>query len=197
MANVIPDLKVPAHYPLATDKVCLAGEGVAVVVATDPYIAADAVALIEVDYEPLPAVVDPEVALRANAPIIHEEFGTNVAFRFHLGEVDDSFGGADVVVRQRLESQRLIHLSSLKLSAGTKLRNGRTSREWPISAPLAACALDQLVWWQTSVFAPTGEQRLGLSDRSTGPWCRVTWNGPMGTPAPVANPVQRTVIFHA
>lgn len=105
---MLPDLKIPEHYPLATGKVCAVGEGVAAVVAVDPYVAADALALIEVVYEPLPAVVDPEAALAADAAVIHEEFGDNVAFRFRLGAVDDTFGGADLVVRQRMENQRLI-----------------------------------------------------------------------------------------
>jgi len=108
VAAVIPDLKVPEHYALPIEKVCYAGEAVAAVVASDSYIAADALACIEVEYEPLPAIVDLEQALQPQAPLVHEEFGTNVAYRFQLGEVDDTFGGADVVVRQRMENQRLI-----------------------------------------------------------------------------------------
>lgn len=104
----MPGLNIPTHHPLAADRVRWAGEGVAAVVATDPYVAADALALVDVEYEPLPAVVDPEAALASQAPIIHEEFGTNLAFRFHFGAVDDTFGGADIVVRQRMENQRLI-----------------------------------------------------------------------------------------
>ena len=61
---------------LARDKVRYVGEPVAVIVAEDRYEAEDADDLIEVDYEPLPAVADPEAALGADAPILHEE--TNV-----------------------------------------------------------------------------------------------------------------------
>jgi carbon-monoxide dehydrogenase large subunit len=108
VAAMIPELKVPEHYPIATGKVCHAGEAVAAVVAADPYIAADTLAHIEVEYEPLPAIVDLEQALQPEAALVHEEFGTNVAYRFRFGEVDDTFSGADVVVRQRMENQRLI-----------------------------------------------------------------------------------------
>jgi len=55
------------------------GEPVAVVVAADRYLAEDALELIEVDYDPLPAVVDPLVALDPGAPILHAKLGSNVA----------------------------------------------------------------------------------------------------------------------
>ncbi len=108
-ASSIPNLKVPEHYPLAVDKVRFVGEGVAAVVATDRYVARDALELIEVEYEPLPAVVDPEKAMEPGAPVLHEEFGDNIAYRLPLGgDVDDALRKADVVIRQRMENQRLI-----------------------------------------------------------------------------------------
>ncbi len=67
------------YYPCATDKVRYVGEPVAVVVATDRYVAEDARDLIEVEYEPLPAVVDIETAIAADAPVLHDEQQTNVA----------------------------------------------------------------------------------------------------------------------
>ena len=67
----------PVHYyPTAIDKVRFVGEPVAVVVARDRYLAEDAAEMVEVDYEPLPAVVDPEKALEPDAPILHEKVGT-------------------------------------------------------------------------------------------------------------------------
>ena len=57
---LLPDIKTPPHLPMAVDAVRFAGEAVAAVVADDPAIAADAVGMVEVDYEPLPAVVNPE-----------------------------------------------------------------------------------------------------------------------------------------
>ena len=60
------------HWCIATDRVRYAGEPVAIVVAEDRYRAEDALALIEVRYAPLPAIVDPEAALTAEAPVLHE-----------------------------------------------------------------------------------------------------------------------------
>ena len=92
------------YYPCAIDKVRYVGEPVAVVVAKDRYVAEDALGLIEVAYEPLPAVVDPEKALSADAPVLHEEQGNNLAMDrvYEYGEVDEVFAKADVVVRERL-----------------------------------------------------------------------------------------------
>jgi 2-furoyl-CoA dehydrogenase large subunit len=91
------------YYATATDKVRFVGEPVCVVVATDRYVAEDARDLIEVDYEPLPAVVDPEKALEPNAPILHENIGDNVACYRSLryGDPDAAFARADVVLSQR------------------------------------------------------------------------------------------------
>ena len=106
----LPGLRVPHHSILAKDRVYFVGHPVAVVVATDRYVAADALDLIEVDYEPLPAVVDPEKAIAAGSPAVHPEWPDNISFNYHQegGEVDKAFAGADVVVKQRIISQRLI-----------------------------------------------------------------------------------------
>ena len=74
--------KTPLRHVLSTGKVCLVGEPVAVVVATTPSTAADALETIFVDYEPLDVVINPEAALAVGAPIIHEEWDNNVAFRW-------------------------------------------------------------------------------------------------------------------
>ena len=108
---VTPDMKLPAHPPLATDEVRYVGDAVAVVVARDRYAAADALEAIEVDYEPLPAVVDMEQALAGGAPLVHEDLGTNKCFTwpFTGGEDYDAVKArADVVVRRRFLQQRLI-----------------------------------------------------------------------------------------
>lgn len=106
----LADMKIPRHPPLATGKVCYVGEPIAAVVATDRYLARDAVDLITVDYEPLEAVVDPEKAIEEGAPIIHEEFPNNVVFVWRLrgGDIDRAFREADVVVTERMVNQRLI-----------------------------------------------------------------------------------------
>lgn len=109
----LPGLRVPNHNVLAQDRVYYVGHAIAVVVATDKYIARDAVELIEVDYEQLPAVADPERALEPDSPRTHPEYDSNIAFNYHQesGDVEKAFKEADVVVRQRITSQRLIPTS--------------------------------------------------------------------------------------
>src|SRR6266478_4953499 len=100
--------------PLAQDKVRFFGDPVAVVIADDRYTARDARDLIEVDYEPLPAAIDLEKAMQPDAPVLYEEFGTNVALGIHppTDEIDKVFeqtkADGGVVVKQRLVNQRLI-----------------------------------------------------------------------------------------
>ena len=106
----IPGLRVPHHHLLAMDRVYYVGHPVAVVVARDRYIARDGADLVEVEYEPSPAVSDPEKALAPGAPAVHPEWPDNTAFTYHQegGEVDKAFADAEVVVKQRITSQRLI-----------------------------------------------------------------------------------------
>src|SRR5262252_6752755 len=110
---VMPDLRVPQHTILATDRVYFVGHPVAVVVARDRYLAHDAADLIDVDYEVLPAVADPEKALEKGAPAVHPEWPDNTAFTFHQDGGDDekAFKEADVVVKQRITSQRLVPMA--------------------------------------------------------------------------------------
>lgn len=106
----LPGLRVPHHYILALDRVYLVGHPVAVVVATGRYLARDAADLVEIDWEVLPAVADPEKAIAPGAPPVHPEWPDNVAFVYHQegGDVDKAFAEAEVVVKQRITSQRLI-----------------------------------------------------------------------------------------
>ncbi len=99
----------PERYPLAADRVRHMGDPVAVVLAEDRYVAADAAELVVVDYEPLPVVIDPEAALADDAPLIYESWGSNVGFRWQAGvDVDPIFAKADHVVECRVAHQRLI-----------------------------------------------------------------------------------------
>jgi 2-furoyl-CoA dehydrogenase large subunit len=93
----------PPYYCAAVDKVRFVGEPVAVVVATDRYRAEDALEAITVEYEPLPAVVDPELAARPNAPLLHEAQGTNVAVHRHLryGDPEAAFARARHTIERR------------------------------------------------------------------------------------------------
>jgi carbon-monoxide dehydrogenase large subunit len=108
VAHKIPDLKTPPHYVLALDEVRFVGEPVAVVVADSQYAARDAAELIDVEYEPLPVVVDAEKAANG-PPFVHESLGTNVAFTFPFsaGDPDAAFASADVTVKQRIVNQRV------------------------------------------------------------------------------------------
>jgi carbon-monoxide dehydrogenase large subunit len=104
------DTNAPMHAPVATETVRYAGDAVAVVAATSREAAEDAAELVQVEYEPLPAVVDVESALAEGAPLVHEEFDTNVSYVWKLdaGDVDRLFDEADVVVKERYYQNRLI-----------------------------------------------------------------------------------------
>src|SRR3546814_15114342 len=86
-------LKSAPQHAIAIDHVCWQGEAVAVVVAASRAEAEDAAALVEVDYEPLPAVTDAETAGDPGTPVIHPELGDNIAFEHALdiGQVDKAF----------------------------------------------------------------------------------------------------------
>lgn len=109
VASENPSLRIPKHHVLAVDKVCFVGEGVTAVVAEDRYTARDAIDLIQVDYEPLPVVSDPEKAMGPGSPVIHAEWPDNVAFRWTLkqGNLARAFKEAHKIVKQRLVHQRL------------------------------------------------------------------------------------------
>ncbi|MCA1645221.1 MAG: xanthine dehydrogenase family protein molybdopterin-binding subunit, partial [Chloroflexi bacterium] len=96
------------QWPLAHDRVRYVGEPVAVVVAHSRYTAEDAAELVEVVYEPLPAVVYGRAALEPGAPVLHDKPGTNLAAEFSMvvGDVDTAFADADVVIRERFKIQR-------------------------------------------------------------------------------------------
>ncbi|BCJ88237.1 xanthine dehydrogenase family protein molybdopterin-binding subunit [Effusibacillus dendaii] len=91
------------YYALAVDKVRFVGEPVAVVVAKNRYLAEDALEAIEVEYEPLPVVVDIEKTMEADAPVLHEEVGSNIANHrvFNYGDVDNAFAEADLVLKHK------------------------------------------------------------------------------------------------
>ncbi len=107
---VSEDINMPPHFPLARDKARYAGDGVAVVLAESRALAKDAAELVEVDYEPLPAVTDVEAALAEGAPLVHDELGTNRCYTWSLsaGEVDQAFAQAAVVVKESYYQNRLI-----------------------------------------------------------------------------------------
>ena len=109
-AAQIPDMKPAARPVLARDRVRFVGELVAVVVATDRYAARDALDLIEVDYEALTPIVNPEKAIAKGAAPLHAGHKDNVAFKWELegGDLKAAFQSADKVIKQRIVNQRVI-----------------------------------------------------------------------------------------
>jgi len=107
---VTEDIKLPKHWPVAKDKVRHAGDPVAVVVAETRAQAVDATEAVEVDYEPLDVVVDMEAALAPGATKVHDDFDDNSCYVWNLdvGDVDDVFNNAPVVVKERYRHPRLI-----------------------------------------------------------------------------------------
>lgn len=95
-------------YPLAAGVTRYAGEWVAAVVATDRYLAEDAAEQIEVEYRPLPFVLDPERAMEPDAPRVHADHPGNVVWRrkFVWGNVEDDFATADFVLSRRYRWHR-------------------------------------------------------------------------------------------
>jgi aerobic carbon-monoxide dehydrogenase large subunit len=96
---------------LEIDRVTFTGAGVAAVVAETRAVAEDALALIEVDWEPLPVVVDSEEAVAEGAPQLHEVAERNIVMDWHIGDAagtDKALEEAEVVVEQRLVNQRLL-----------------------------------------------------------------------------------------
>ena len=93
-------LKSAPQSPIAVDRACWQGEAVCAVVARSRAEAEDACELVEIRYEPLPAVTDPEVALDAKTPVIHASLGDNLCFerKLDVGAVDKAFAESDCVV---------------------------------------------------------------------------------------------------
>ena len=105
---VTEDIVIPAHPPMAVDEVRYVGEAVAVVVARDRYAAADALEAIEVDYEPLPPVLDIRTALDEGSPKVHEAGNKSFEWAFANGDIEAAFRDAPVVVERTFRQQRLI-----------------------------------------------------------------------------------------
>jgi carbon-monoxide dehydrogenase large subunit len=93
-------IKSAPQYPIAVERACWQGEAVCAVVARTRALAEDAAELIEIEYEELPAVTDPETALDRRTPVIHPELGDNLTFERKLdaGAVDQAFAEADEVI---------------------------------------------------------------------------------------------------
>jgi CO/xanthine dehydrogenase Mo-binding subunit len=126
------------QHPLARDKVRYVGEPVAAVLATDRYLAEDALARVRVEYEPLPALVDTRAAGEPGAPLLFESEGTNAVATFTVacGDVDRALGDADLVLRETFYVQR---------HAGVPLETRGALAEWDAGRGLLS------MWGMTKV----------------------------------------------
>jgi carbon-monoxide dehydrogenase large subunit len=102
----------PAHPLLVSDKARHVGDGVAIIIAEDRYIARDAADLVEIDYEVLDAVVSPKIAAESGSPRVHDELPNNLAFDWALGnpieEVNAAIESAHHVTSLEFVNQRLV-----------------------------------------------------------------------------------------
>ncbi|HEV3380147.1 MAG TPA: xanthine dehydrogenase family protein molybdopterin-binding subunit [Trebonia sp.] len=105
---VTEDIVIPEHPPMATDTVRYGGEIVAAVVARDRYAAADALELIDIEYESLEPVLDMEAALRPGSPKVHEAGNKSFTWTFANGDLAAAFENAPVVLERTYRQQRLI-----------------------------------------------------------------------------------------
>jgi aerobic carbon-monoxide dehydrogenase large subunit len=104
------DIRQALQYALVKDRARYVGETVAMVVADSPARAEDAVAAIEVEWEPRPAAVDMVAAAEPGAPLVHEAWGSNVAvgFTHAIGDVERAFAAADSVFTETFGIQRYV-----------------------------------------------------------------------------------------
>jgi carbon-monoxide dehydrogenase large subunit len=102
------EMNTPEHWPLKRGEVKHVGDPVAVVVATSRHVAVDAAEDVIVEYDPKPAVVDPEAALRDGAPLVWDRFETNRVHEWSVagGDVDAGLAEADVTVERRFVNPR-------------------------------------------------------------------------------------------
>lgn len=115
-------LKSAPQAPLAVERACWQGEAVCAVVARTRAEAEDACELVEVRYEELPAVTDPEIALDAKTPVIHASLGDNLCFerKLDVGAVDKAFAESDAVV------EATFRLAAIPASRPSRERSSRT-----------------------------------------------------------------------
>ena len=102
------EIRTPEHWPLKRGQVKHVGDPVAVVVAASRGVAVDAAEDVVVEYDPKPAVVDPEAALEDGAPLVWEEFGTNETHEWAVGggDIEAALAEADVTVEHRFVNHR-------------------------------------------------------------------------------------------
>ncbi|HTY55052.1 MAG TPA: xanthine dehydrogenase family protein molybdopterin-binding subunit [Candidatus Binataceae bacterium] len=106
--NLPGETKRPLYHPLPVEKVYHVGEPVAAVVTRSKYQLEDAMDLVDIDYEPIPAVIDAEEAMKPGAPLLYPEWGDNLIYHQRItgGDINKAFADADLVVKERFECHR-------------------------------------------------------------------------------------------
>jgi len=101
--------RIPKAYPIAVDKVRYQGEPVAAIIAECPYIALGATDLIDIEYEPLPPIIDVNEAMQLGSPLVYEEWKDNIQVHlgFNFGDVDAAFKEADRVLKVSWHENRV------------------------------------------------------------------------------------------
>lgn len=106
--NAYCDFNFAPPQHLLSKKVCHVGQQIAIVLADDPYLAADGVDLVEVEYDLLPIIANWEAAIRPGATSIHQQRDNVVGhLKYQVGDVDAAFDGADIILEERFETQSL------------------------------------------------------------------------------------------
>jgi aerobic carbon-monoxide dehydrogenase large subunit len=143
----LPGQLTPRQPVLATAVVRYTGEPIVAIVAETRQLAEDACELVVVDYDPLEAVVDPELALAEDSLLVHGELGTNRCFTYRVGvdDVDDVFGSADVVLSHRQQESRI--------TASPLEARGILASYDPVEESLTAWASTQIPFAQRELFA--------------------------------------------
>ena len=159
-----PAIKTPrTQIALARDEVCYVGQTVAVVVADSRYLAEDAAAAVEVDYEPLPAVSDARDAVKPGAPGVHADLKSNVAafVPMSYGDVDAAFKNAPHVFEDRVrhasrrgdDARRPRGAGELRRRRPTCSPSGRRRRR-RICAAARSPICSSAIWNRSASIAP-------------------------------------------
>ena len=124
--------QVSDMYPLAMDKVRYVGDPVAAVAAESEEIAREALSLIDVDYEVLPAVFDPREALKQGAPRIHEDKASNLVLTIKrdFGDVDQGFAESDFVFEDEFSTQAVPHCNMEPRSSAALMNTEGVLQIW-------------------------------------------------------------------
>ena len=101
-------MKSAPQYPMAIDRACWQGEPVVAIVAESRALAEDALQLVEVDFEELPVLADPEVAMDPATPVMHPDLGDNMLVEYNqdVGNTKEAFAGAAVIVERTMHFGR-------------------------------------------------------------------------------------------